>query len=133
MFRFERPIRFAEVDAAKIVFFARYLDFCHDAIEAMFSELPGGYAEMIVNRDIGVPSVHLEVNYRAPLRYGDVAIIDTVVERIGTRSITLMHTFTRKIDGVLSATVRQVVVTTQLQAMESVDVPADVRALLTRK
>jgi 4-hydroxybenzoyl-CoA thioesterase len=133
MFRFERPIRFAEVDAAKIVFFARYLDFCHDAIEAMFSELPGGYAEMIVKRDIGVPSVHLEVNYRAPLRYGDVAIIDTVVERIGTRSITLMHTFTRKIDGVLSATVRQVVVTTQLQAMESVDVPADVRALLTRK
>jgi 4-hydroxybenzoyl-CoA thioesterase len=132
MFRFERPIRFAEVDAAKIVFFARYLDFCHDAIEAMFGELPGGYAEMIVKRDLGVPSVHLEVDYKAPLRYGDVAIIETAVERIGTRSITLFHTFLRKADGVLCATIRQVVVTTKLQAMESVDVPEDVRALLTK-
>ena len=34
MFRHVRPVRFAEVDAARIVYFARYLDFCHDALEA---------------------------------------------------------------------------------------------------
>ena len=40
MFRYERPVRFAEVDAARIVFFARYLDFCHDALEALSTPQP---------------------------------------------------------------------------------------------
>lgn len=88
-FRYERPVRFADVDAARIVFFARYLDYCHDAIEALFNDLPGGYAHLTMVRDIGVPSVRVEVDYRAPLRYGDVALIDVTVERVGEKSITL--------------------------------------------
>ena len=76
MFRLERPVRFAEVDAARIVFFARYLDYCHDAIEALFGALDGGYAELTMKRGLGVPSVHVEIDYHAPLRYGDVAVID---------------------------------------------------------
>ncbi len=131
-FRYERPVRFADVDAARIVFFARYLDYCHDAIEALFNELPGGYAHLTMVRDVGVPSVRVEVDYRAPLRYGDVALIDVTVERVGEKSVTLRHELTRKADGVPVATVRQVVVTARLSALGGIPVPDDVRALLAR-
>ncbi|MDB4928892.1 MAG: fcbC [Myxococcaceae bacterium] len=130
MFRHERPVRFAEVDAARIVYFARFLDFCHDALEALFAPLPGGYAHLTMVRGVGFPSVRVEVDYLAPLRYGDVALIDVAVERLGTRSITLRYVLTRAADGVRSAVVRQVVVVSRLEALASIDMPDDVRALL---
>ena len=85
-----------------------------------------------MTRDIGVPSVRVEVDYKAPLRYGDVALIDVTVERVGEKSITLRHELTREADGVAVATVRQVVVTARLSALGAVPVPDDVRALLAR-
>jgi 4-hydroxybenzoyl-CoA thioesterase len=130
MFRYERPVRFAEVDAARIVFFARYLDFCHDALEGLFAALPGGYPHLTMARGIGIPSVRVEADYAAPLRYGDAALIDVSVERLGTRSATFVHALTRAADGVRCATVRQVVVFCRLDAMAPVDIPDDVRALL---
>lgn len=130
MFVFERPVRFADVDAARILFFARHLEYCHDALEALFAPLPGGYAAMINERDVGVPSVHIEIDYRAPLRYGDVARIETVVERLGAKSVTFHHTLRRGSDGEVCATVRQVVVTSKLATLTSIPVPDDVRALL---
>ncbi len=132
MFRYERPVRFAEVDAARLVFFARYLEYCHDALEALFGALPGGYAHLTMTRDVGVPTVHVEADYTAPLRYGDVAVIDVSVESVGTRSVTFRHAITRKADGVRCATVRQVVVTARLSQFGAVPVPDDVRALLER-
>lgn len=131
-FRFERPVRFSDVDAARIVFFARYLEYCHDALEALFAELPGGYAHLTTSRDTGVPSVRVEVDYRAPLRWGDVAVIEVTVERVGTSSVVFCHALSRKADGVAVATVRQVVVTARLSELRAVPVPDDVRALLAR-
>jgi 4-hydroxybenzoyl-CoA thioesterase len=129
-FVFERPVRFADVDVARIVFFARYLEYCHDAIEALFAPLDGGYPGLTVGRDVGVPSVHLEVDFRAPLRYGDVARIELWIERLGTTSITLRHELFRARDGVHCASVRQVVVTSTLSTVTPVPIPDDVRALL---
>jgi 4-hydroxybenzoyl-CoA thioesterase len=130
MFVLDRPVRFADVDAARIVFFARYLEYCHDALEALFAPFPGGYAAMINDRHVGVPSVRVEIDYRAPLRYGDVARIETAVERLGTKSITFLHTLKRASDGEVCASVRQVVVTADLRTITALEVPPDVRALL---
>ena len=132
MFRYERPVRFADVDAARIVFFARYLEYCHDALEALFGQLPGGYAALTMERDVGIPSVHVEVDYRAPLAYGDVAVIAVSVEALGTKSVTFRHELSRLRDGVACATVRQVVVTARLREFASVPIPDDVRALLAQ-
>lgn len=130
MFRYERPVRFAEVDAARIVFFARFLDYCHDALEALFAALPGGYPHLTMVRGVGVPTVHVETDFRSPLRYGDVAVIETVVTRLGTKSVTFRHQFRRAADGVACAVVTQVVVTASLADLTGIPVPDDVRALL---
>lgn len=82
MFRYERPVRFADVDAARMVFFGRFCDYCHDALEALFEQIDGGYPRLTMVRDVGVPTVHIEFDFKAPLRYGDVAIIEVEVLRM---------------------------------------------------
>ncbi len=130
MFRFERPVRFVEVDAARIVFFGRFCDYCHDALEALFERLDGGYPRLTMVRDIGVPTVHIAFDFKAPLRYGDVALVDVEVLRIGERSIGFRHTLTRKADQVVCAVAHHVVVTARISRIETVPIPDDLRALL---
>ena len=130
MFRYERPVRFPDVDAARMVFFGRFCDYCHEALEALFAQIDGGYPELTMVRDVGIPTVHIEFDFKAPLRYGDVAVIDVDVVRIGEHSITFRHTVARKADGVVSALARHVVVTARISQIETLPVPADMRALL---
>jgi 4-hydroxybenzoyl-CoA thioesterase len=132
VFVFQRPVRFADVDAAGIVFFPRYHEYCHDALEALFGELPGGYAALFRERDLGVPTVHLETNFAHPLRFGDIARFEIVIERVGHSSITLHHTIRRESDGLVVATVRHVVVLTRVSTLTPVPVDGDIRALLER-
>lgn len=127
---FERRVRFEEVDAAGIAFFARFFNWCHEAMESFFGGVPGGYVHLILERRIGFPAVHLEADWRAPLRYGDVARITTSVTRIGTSSATLRYELRRVQGGELAAVVSHVVVSTNLTTMTKVPLPDDCRALL---
>ncbi|MGK4006600.1 acyl-CoA thioesterase [Sorangium sp. So ce1036] len=130
MVSFERPIRFEEVDAAGIVFFAHHLAYAHEAMERFFAPLDGGYAGLILGRRIGLPAVRVEADYAAPARYGEALRIETSVVHLGGRSATLRYRMIRVHDGVLSADLRHTVVTTDLVRLASVPMPEDVRALL---
>ncbi len=128
----ERAVRFEEVDAAGIVFFPLFLNFCHEALAELFGALEGGYVRFVTERRLGVPTVHVEADYRAPLRYGDVAHIELTVLHVGSRSFTLRYDITRAADGLPVAEVKHVVATTDLNAMRAVPIPSDVRAVLER-
>ncbi len=132
MIALERAVRFEEVDAAGIVFFGRYLGYAHEAMERFFDDLDGGYVALINDRGIGFPAVHVEVDYRAPLRFGDSVRIETCCARLGNRSAVLSYRFVRARDGVVAAEVRHTVVTTHLASLASCDMPADVRAAFAR-
>jgi 4-hydroxybenzoyl-CoA thioesterase len=99
VFRYERPVRFEDVDAAQIVFFPRFFNYCHEAMEALFSPLDGGYVKLVTERKIGLPAVHVDADFHAPLRYGDLAQIDVTVTRIGTTSCTFQYDVHRARDG----------------------------------
>ncbi|HEY1958458.1 MAG TPA: thioesterase family protein [Polyangiaceae bacterium] len=131
-FSYERPIRFEEVDAARIVFFARFLNYAHEAMEALLGGLDGGYVRLVNERRIGMPAVHVSCDFRAPLRFGDVARIETRASRIGNKSVTFRYEFFRKHDGTHVATVEHVCAVTDLDAMRAIAVPDDVRALLEK-
>lgn len=129
MMAFERPIRFEEVDAAHIVFFARFLSYGHEAMEHFFSPLEGGYARLTGTRQIGMPAVHVEMFFHSPLRYGDTMRIETSVMQLGKRSATFRYKMFQKEGGVLAAEVRHKVVCSDLAKIASCDMPPDVRAL----
>src|SRR4051794_17674244 len=98
MFEHRRRVQWNDVDAAGLVFFPTFLTYCHDAIEALFGALPGGYPELTMRRRIGVPTVHVQADFRAPLRYGDEVIVRLHVGRIGRSSIEFQHRLVRAAD-----------------------------------
>jgi 4-hydroxybenzoyl-CoA thioesterase len=127
---YERPIRFDEADPAGIVFFARYANFAHEAIESFFGDLEGGYPALIQKRRIGLPIVHLDADFRVPLRYGDKLRVETSCTKLGTTSATLTHEMKNADTLELCALVRQVVVTVALDSFRATAMPVDVRAKL---
>ncbi|MBN9161478.1 MAG: hypothetical protein BGO98_09440 [Myxococcales bacterium 68-20] len=127
---YRRAVRFEEVDAAGIAFFARFFNWCHEAMERFFDGVPGGYVDLITRRRIGFPAVHLTADWKTPLRYGDVANIETAVAKLGTTSATLRYVLTRESDGAHVATIEHVTVATNLDTMTKLPLPDDCRALL---
>lgn len=130
MIVYERPVRFEEVDAANIVFFARFLAYAHEAMEHFFDGIEGRYVGLITQRRIGLPAVRVEMDFRAPLRYGDVVRIETSCEKIGNKSAVLLYRMFRAADGTLAAEVRHTVVTTDLVTLKSCPMPDDLRKQL---
>jgi 4-hydroxybenzoyl-CoA thioesterase len=129
-FVYERPVRFEEVDAAQIVFFPRFLNYCHEAMEALFGALDGGYVALIRDRRIGLPAVHVECDFTLPLRYGDVARIEVTIDRIGRSSCTFRYVFTRAADGAAVAVILHVCAVSDLRNVSAIPIPDDVRAVL---
>jgi 4-hydroxybenzoyl-CoA thioesterase len=127
---YQRAVRFEEVDAAGIVYFAKIVSYAHEAMESFFDPIEGGYAGLIMKRRIGFPAVKLESEFSAPLRYGDDFLIETTVEKLGGRSVVFRYAIKRAADGHLCATMLHTVVISDLGAMKSADMPADVRELL---
>jgi 4-hydroxybenzoyl-CoA thioesterase len=132
MFTYTRPVRFEEVDAAQIVFFSRFLNYCHEAMEALFDDLDGGYVGLIRDRRIGLPAVHVECDFTTPLRYGDVARIDVTLERVGRSSCALRYVITRASDGAKVASILHVCAVSDLSTITSIPIPDDMRAVLAR-
>lgn len=130
MFVHERAVRFEEVDAAGIVFFGRFLEYCHEAMERFFDDVPGGYVGLITQRRIGFPAVHVEADWKAPLRYGDAMRIEVTVPHVGTTSCTFRYRFTRVGDGAEVASIEHVTVSSALDTMKKLPLPEDCRALL---
>ncbi len=125
-----RPVRFEEVDAAGLLFFAVFAAYAHEAMAALFDGLAGGYPALIMKRRIGLPAVAMTCEFRSPLRYGDVAEIATTVARLGNRSVQLEYEFRRHADGEVCATMSHTAVCSDLAMVVSCDMPTDVRAVL---
>ena len=96
MFVARFPVRLAEVDWARCVYFARYLDYAHRAEEEFWNAQPGlSFATLIAERKVAFPIVHCEAQYFGPLRLGDTVRIELAVTRLTKKSATSRFTFYR--------------------------------------
>ena len=116
-------VRFADVDSAGIVYYPRFLHYCHVGMEEYFLHVADiDYAEVMGTHRIGFPTVRVEADFARPLRYGDKAEITTEVERMGGSSVTWRHAITKK-GGELSLAAQIVTVALDLDRFEKVAVP----------
>ena len=81
------PVRFGDCDPAGIVYFPRFFDFFHQAMESWFARVGHDYDDLILGRRLGFPAVHTEADFRAPCHLGEVVVVEQRVERVGTKSI----------------------------------------------
>lgn len=95
-FSVQFPVRFAEVDWARVVYFARYFDFAHRCFEDFFNiNAKISYLSVLQDKNVGFPIVHSEGQHFAPLRLGDSVRIVMDVVRLSRRSVTSRFTLYR--------------------------------------
>ncbi len=87
---FRTPIKvcFADIDNAGIVYYPRFMHYFHLAMEEFFAvEVGIDYADVLHKRNLSLPTVHLESDFRRRLRYGDHINMEVRVIHIGKTSI----------------------------------------------
>jgi 4-hydroxybenzoyl-CoA thioesterase len=132
-FRRARMIRFSDCDPAGIVFYPEYFVMLNGLVEDWVSEGLGiDYHALISERRIGLPTVRLEADFRAVSRMGDQVALGLSVERLGSRSMSLVLRCFEPAGGELRMQVKQVLVTTSLESHRAVEIPQDLRAAILR-
>ncbi len=93
MYRTKLKVRFGDIDQAGIVYYPQFLHYFHISMEEFIShELEIDYPTMVLQKHIGLPTVHLETDFRKPLRYGDIFEVEVRVLSIGETSIKFGYT-----------------------------------------
>lgn len=89
----EFPIRFGAVDQARVIYYPRYFDLFHRTFEDWFSDALGrSYPDLVLEDNLGFPTVRVETEFVAPLRYGDRVRIDLDLAEVGRRSLVVKYT-----------------------------------------
>jgi acyl-CoA thioesterase FadM len=91
LFSLARQVRFQDIDAAGILFYARAFEYFHDA-----------YAAFLQARGLDLPAIlregrwgtrlgHTEADFKAPMRFGDRIAIDIVNGELGQRGLEIFY------------------------------------------
>jgi 4-hydroxybenzoyl-CoA thioesterase len=91
-FTAERRVRFADCDAAGIVFYPRYFEMLNGVVEDWFAgPLAASFRELHLDRHVSVPTAAVEARFIAPSRLEDSLELTLTVTRLGGASCGLRH------------------------------------------
>ncbi len=94
-FTTERKVRFADCDAAGIVFYPRYFEMLNGVVEDWFAGPLGvSFRELHMERHVSVPTAAVEARFIAPSRLEDSLTFSLSVTRLGGASCGLRHCIT---------------------------------------
>jgi 4-hydroxybenzoyl-CoA thioesterase len=120
----ELPVRFGEIDHAGVVYYPRFFHYFHQAFEEWFGQALGvPYSDLVIKEGIGFPSVRVESEFVAPLRYGDRIRVEIEVADVGRSSLTLRYVLVRLPDGAVSARATIKTVAISNDSFASVTIP----------
>jgi len=101
--RKEITVRFGEVDSMAIVWHGNYIKYFEDGRESFGTKYNLGYLD-VYRFNIMIPIVRITCDYKKPLVYGDVAIIETRFINSEAAKIQFEYSVYRKSDFELMAT-----------------------------
>lgn len=136
-FTLQVPIRFGDCDPAGILYYPRYFDLFHQAMEAWFDGALGlPYATFLNEHRLGLPAVHAQADYRAPTTFGETVRVELRVRSLGSSSIRFGYRVLGPDGGerVVGETVCAVLDLDPASptARRAVPIPGDLRALIER-
>lgn len=95
VFQTKRRVRFADCDAAGIVFFPRYFEMLNGVVEDWFADCLGAsFRELHQERHVSVPTAAIAAKFILPSRLEDDLTFSLSVTRLGGASCTLRHRIT---------------------------------------
>lgn len=120
--------RFGDIDDAGIAYYPKLLHYFHCAFEDWWSDGLGyPYAKLMHEDKLGLPTVKLEAEFFAPVRYGDEPWVHIGVLRIGQSSVEFGFWMTRGEDPQPLCRARVTTVAVDMDAMQKLDLPAEWR------
>jgi acyl-CoA thioester hydrolase len=100
--RLEIKVRFGEVDSMKIVWHGNYLKYFEDGRESFGTKYNLGYLD-VYKHQIMIPIVKIHCDYKKPLVYGDIAIVESTFVNSPAAKIVFNYNIYRKSDNELMA------------------------------
>lgn len=95
VFRAERRVRFADCDAAGIVFYPRYFEMLNGVVEDWFAgPLGASFRELHLEQGVSVPTAAVDGRFLAPSRLENDLSFALTVTRLGGASCGLRHRMT---------------------------------------
>jgi 4-hydroxybenzoyl-CoA thioesterase len=128
----ETLVRFGDCDPAGIVFYPRYFEMINNVVEDWCANgLHMSLRELIMERGLGLPTVHIETDFVAPSKLGDVLRAELLVEKLGGASINLAIRLSAQ-DGGERVRTRLVLVLMDGKKMCAIPIPDSLRAGIAR-
>ena len=95
VFTTTRKVRFADCDAAGIVFYPRYFEMLNGVVEDWFAgPLDASFRQLHMERGVSVPTAAIEARFIAPSRLEDDLTFALTVTKLGGASCALRHRIT---------------------------------------
>jgi acyl-CoA thioester hydrolase len=123
-------VRWADVDAARIIFYGAYIRFFEIAETELFRAVGMPYGEVFDQLDVWLPRVHLECDFHRVARLDDLLEVSVFVGKFGNRSMRLNFEVRRKGSEELVATAHFVLAAVHQQTFETVSIPEELRERL---
>jgi 4-hydroxybenzoyl-CoA thioesterase len=115
-------IRFADCDAAGIMFYPNAFKLANAIIEDWFGEMADmPFSRMHLDLYIGVPTVHVEAEFRTPCRLGEEIDLCLSVVKMGKSSLDII--IEASVTSIIRFIVRPKLVFVDLKTMKSIPVP----------
>jgi 4-hydroxybenzoyl-CoA thioesterase len=131
-FRTQIEVRFGDIDHAGIVYYPQFFIYFHEAFEDFFNHNGFAYHRLLDQRKVGFPTVHIETDYKAPLRYGDSLDIELTVPKLSKRSAIFCYRGFRHQDGKVAVVANITCACVDLSHFKAIDVPDDLKQLFQR-
>lgn len=123
-FRTRFRYRFGDIDDAGIAYYPNLLHCFHCAFEDWWSDgLGHPYPRLLHEDKLGFPAVRLEVDFYAPVVYGDEPDVHLGVLRVGNASVEFGMWMTRGEDPKPLCRARIVTASVDMATMQKVAVP----------
>ena len=123
-------VRFQDVDAARLVFFAKFFDYAHDAYEEWLHGVGQPLHEILNAGEIGTPLVRVEADFERPARHGDELLVRLRGIDIGGTSAVFVWAIHAADGGERLAEVRMKHVCIDLEKFKSCPWPDALRTAL---
>ena len=116
--------RFGDIDDAGIAYYPKLLHCFHCAFEDWWSDaLHHPYSRLLHDDKLGFPTVKLECEFFAPIRYGDEPTVHLGVLRIGTGSVEFGMWMTKGGTGKPLCRARILTATVDMAKMQKCSLP----------
>lgn len=130
-FVYNRRVEFSDTDMAGIMHFSRFFIFMESAEHAFFRSLGFSIHTDINGKRFGWPRIHVECDFRRPLRFEDEVEIHLFIEEITDRTILYRFSFI-KMNGeqpeeVATGEIKTICVTfDEVKGMKSTKIPSEI-------